>query len=199
MGFGHNLKQEVLSYANAQVGVTEATGANDGTPYYCYMKPWGYGRVPWCALFVKTCLAAADVNTAGINAQAVSAVSQYQTRSAAPAVVWWKPRVGGTGHVGLIESWPTLGQYFWSIEGNTGNAVKRLKRKKSLVQKMSNWVGEDLPSSKPLEKALPKKPPDQAAPAPRAPSAPGRDINRPLRWLAIGLMFIFLVKKNGNT
>jgi len=195
----------VLSYAQTQLGVKEATGANDGEPYQRYMKPWGYGRVPWCALFVKTCLAAADVNTSGINAQAVSAVSKNATKAAAPAVVWWKPRVGGTGHVGLIESWPALGKYFWSIEGNTGNAVRRVKRPKSIVQKMSNWLGAEPPNPPAPHsgQSTPERVPvpslsAPSRPEPKAPQTQVNLLNYGLRCVVLVLLILYILKEHGH-
>lgn len=138
MGSGHD--NNVVAEAQKYVGVKEATGNNDGEPYRLFMKPYGYGRVPWCALFVKRSLDDAEVNTQGINATAISAVSQNIVRTFDVGNVWWKPRSGGTGHVGIIADWPPYSDHFTSIEGNYSDQVKVVKRPKNIAQRAAKYI-----------------------------------------------------------
>jgi len=173
--------------------MTEATGRNDGEPYRTFMKPYGYGRVPWCALAVKGTLANAGVETQGLNATAISAVSRHITLRTDSAVVWWKPRAGGTGHVGIIETWPAYSDYFYSLEGNYQDSYTRVKRLKSIVQRKADWVGamtgQNAPPPPP--KLKPPKAPKQRPPVPNVYKE--KDQTR-LSLLAFAFTFLMLYR-----
>jgi len=136
------IRQNVFQVAQGFIGIEEATGQNDGEPYHIFMKPYGYPKVPWCALAIKKTLDDGQVNTNGINGTAISCVSKNRTYSTDSMVVWWKDRVGGTGHVGFILSWPKYGDHFQSIEGNYRNGYRLVRRLKKVVKKKADWIGK---------------------------------------------------------
>jgi hypothetical protein len=125
------MRSNPIDIARTQLGVREATGANDGVPSERYM----FGRkVPWCAYFVVWCCNGAKRYIKG-NRWKLGSVS-YLQKCVEPVqfqhvrsgdIVFFSDRgrsdAGVGRHCGLVEK--VTKTHLHTIEGNTGNAVRR--------------------------------------------------------------------------
>lgn len=141
---------KIVSIAAAQVGIREATGANDGTPSSRYM---GGRREPWCAHFAVWCYRTAGVKVpkdrpgrAGVGGEnPLASVDFFETTMKREG--WWLPhatapqpgdlvffadrtgsdRGGGRiqRHMGVVETFDEFTDVVHTIEGNIANQVAR--------------------------------------------------------------------------
>lgn len=128
---------QVLAIARGELGVCEAPmGSNDGTGVRRFQAVTGAYRAPWCASFVQFVL-----TRAGIGPIANRSAGAYYIGDYARSHGWTipQPRIGavvvyriGQGHIGLVERVYQDGS-FDAIEGNEGNAVRRVRRHRSIV------------------------------------------------------------------
>lgn len=51
----------------------------------------------------------------------------------------WIREKGRIGHAGLVESWD--GVWCVTVEGNSGDAVRRMRRPVSTIYRVADWVG----------------------------------------------------------
>lgn len=138
---------KLLSLAKQQIGLKEATGKNDGE----IEKFTGGRQEPWCAHFVAWLFREVGLplptdripsNTPnGYNplASVTNMKKVFQKHGwmvegpVEGGVVFFSKRgqsdAGPGRHVGVIES--VEADCFYTIEGNWGNAVKRVKRRNS--------------------------------------------------------------------
>lgn len=145
--------EEAIRQAGSQLGVTEATGHNDGVAVEKYLASVGLGKgYSWCMAFVYWCFKEAAkklgipnplLQTGGVKAEWDSSRG---TRTTVPSVgaQFFIIHTDGTGHTGicgsgfLLES--GIATSFHTIEGNTnsngsreGTAVLRKTRHLSEV------------------------------------------------------------------
>lgn len=135
-----------LEWAQPMIGVREATGNNDGPDVDVFT---GGRREPWCAHFVAWCFRMAghplpgDVVPTAKRANPIASVATMERRliaanatwrpaGAAPSsgdIVFFRSRVAsdpGRGrHVGIVERYDADTETVHTIEGNTGNGVRR--------------------------------------------------------------------------
>lgn len=113
----------------SQVGVTEATGKNDGPSVERYLRSVGLGKgYAWCAAFVKWSFDSAHVRTK-INGAAASCYSKslaiYQNKKfttdprSGDVFTLWYSSLGRIGHTGFFDT-KINSTVFMSCEGNTG-------------------------------------------------------------------------------
>lgn len=138
---------EILRLAREQVGITEATGHNDGVPSERYCG----GRLePWCAHFVAWvyrtagCPLPGDVPPEQHTPNPIALVAELRNRLAAVdrlcdgptpgGLVLFETRMGSdpssstvAHHVGIVESLDGVGGVVWTIEGNAGDKVQRIR------------------------------------------------------------------------
>lgn len=141
----------MIDVAVTQVGVAEATGNNDGVPADRYM---GGDRLPWCMGFVLYCnrlsadpkivqpgmtkLQALELRNVHQAAALLRSLHLWFDPGAHPpqrndVIFFWtrgisdalaQPAAPTETHVGLVEM--VYADAIWTIEGNAGNAVKRV-------------------------------------------------------------------------
>lgn len=135
----------------SQIGVTEATGNNDGPEVEMYLESAGFGPgYSWCASFVNWCHVSCGYNTPNGPAWSPSWFPKSKViyspseriLEALPASgdvfgIWYQNK-GRIAHVGFIQTWGR-GKYFDTVEGNTSNGVYRKVRLKSQAYKVSRW------------------------------------------------------------
>lgn len=132
----------LLAEARKHLGVKEVPDGSNKTPFGVQ---YGWNGVAWCAIFT-TCMF--------MNLKALALIFQKQAYTPTYAKMFYdkgqwgnKPKKGalvffawgtGTGrwkgiqHVGIVEAVNADGT-FYTIEGNVGNQVKRLKRSMAYV------------------------------------------------------------------
>lgn len=141
------LTQTAVELAYSQLGVHEDAGDNRGT-----MEKYG-GRAgdPWCASFVSWLYGAGQSGnesplkyTAGVSNlrdQAISAgyYSEVGTYTPVPGDIMIQ-KSNGASHTGIVVGYD--GEYVYTIEGNTSDAVRERKYKVggSEYQKISGWI-----------------------------------------------------------
>lgn len=113
----------------SQVGVSEATGHNDGRSVEMYLRSVGLGKgYAWCAAFVRWCFDSAHVRTK-INGAAASCYSKslavyangktIREPKTGDVFTLWYNSLGRIGHTGFYHS-RLNSTVFMSCEGNTG-------------------------------------------------------------------------------
>lgn len=144
---------KAIDIARRELGIKEATGKNDGIPAQKYMKG---EQLPWCAGFLLYCFDVADEDLAvwdsGKGAGIGPKSDYWKLRSVQGMEDYMKDRgcwfgwnitpqpndivffatrgrsdPGRGRHVGIVEE--IKGGNLYTIEGNTGNAVKRQPHK----------------------------------------------------------------------
>ncbi len=131
-----------LAAAQSQVGVTEDR-ENRGLPLTRYGLT-DEDPLPWCARFVRWCFTQAGVRLPGNRYLIGNVWTMYNELDAVGAllprgvppepgdIIFLSERGrsdGGTGqHVGIVESAGIMPATVTSIDGNWGNAVKRVVR-----------------------------------------------------------------------
>lgn len=142
-----------LDFARKEVGVTESGGQNRGTPFTRYAIN-GEQPLAWCARFVRWCFENAKIKLPG-NRYAIASVAILlkELRDQGGIVLQGSPTPGdlvilktrdgsdaGRGmHIGIVETVDDV--YVTSIDGNWGDKVQRVKRKRSdpLIAAYGRW------------------------------------------------------------
>lgn len=129
-------REQVVTIAESQVGVREATGNNDGPEVAMYLfntgLPEGYA---WCAAFVSWVFQEAGIKTMR-SARVVDWFSknvvylkgwQKEAPKLKKAMLagWYYPELGRYGHIGIIAGWNPGMKDIITIEGNTNGAGSR--------------------------------------------------------------------------
>ncbi len=141
------LTQTAVELAYSQLGVYEDKGENRGT-----MEKYG-GRPgdPWCASFVSWLYGKGQADnaspikyTAGVSglrdqAQQAGYYSKVGTYTPVPGDIMIQ-KSNGASHTGIVVG--VDGDYIYTIEGNSGNAVRERKYKigSSEYSKISGWI-----------------------------------------------------------
>lgn len=141
------LTQTAVELAYSQLGVYEDAGDNRGT-----MEKYG-GRPgdPWCASFVSWLYGKGQEGnespikyTAGVSglrdqAQQAGYYSKVGTYTPVPGDIMIQ-KSNGASHTGIVVG--VDGDYIYTIEGNSGNAVRERKYKigSSEYSKISGWI-----------------------------------------------------------
>lgn len=137
-------QSELIKQAGSQLGVTEATGHNDGVAVEAYLKAVGLGKgYAWCMAFVYWCAKNAAIicviknplyQTGGVQVEWESKNGTRITEPE-PGAVFFLHHPGGW-HTGICTSGAFADRTFHSIEGNSntngsrdGNEVVRHTRK----------------------------------------------------------------------
>lgn len=127
--------RRIVGTAESQVGVHEIPwGSNDGPTVRIYQSATGAYRAAWCASFVQWDLRVAGVGTIADRSAGVYYIVDWARRNtwlrstpAAGALVAYVSYTGRirvvSGHIGIVERVTRDG--FWTIEGNSSNAVTR--------------------------------------------------------------------------
>ena len=145
---------------NAELGVREKTGKNDGARVETYLR---YVHLkssnPWCAAFVCWALGQAGIsnprsawspnllpNSKLIWQRSRGLLKQEKTPKAGDVFGIWFPEKGRIAHVGFIDQW--CDKYIISVEGNTnisggieGDGVYRRRRMTSSIYEVADYVG----------------------------------------------------------
>lgn len=128
------LGEEAVRQAGSQLGVTEATGHNDGVAVEKYLKSVGLGKgYAWCMAFVYWCFKEAAkklglenplLQTGGVQ---VCWESKKGTRTTVPSIgaQFFIIHANGTGHTGICGSELKEDGTFNTIEGNSNNNGSR--------------------------------------------------------------------------
>lgn len=126
-------EDELIKQAGSQLGVTEATGHNDGVAVEKYLASVGLGKgYAWCMAFVYWCAkqAAAKVGIANPLFQTGGVADEWRSARGVRTSV---PRQGaqffiihgdGTGHTGIVTG-VFQGGDFHTIEGNSNSNGSR--------------------------------------------------------------------------
>lgn len=144
----HHFKSAVISIAQSQIGVREATGHNDGRQVEAYLRYTGLKKGnPWCAAFVSWVFGQAGYR------QPVTAWSPAlfpagrRTTDIKPATLFgvYFPALKRIAHCGLVAQ--KDGHWFISIEGNTnvdgsreGDGVYRKRRLVKSIHLFADWT-----------------------------------------------------------
>ena len=141
------LTQTAVELAYSQLGVYEDAGDNRGT----MLKYGGRAGDPWCASFVSWLYGAGQsenespisytAGVSGLRDQAVAAgyYSKVDTYTPVPGDIMIQ-KSNGASHTGIVVGYD--GEYVYTIEGNTSDAVRERKYKigGSEYQKISGWI-----------------------------------------------------------
>lgn len=136
LSFTANTAQTHLQIAESFVGVTEATGNNDGPEVEMFLHSVGRHKGDsWCAAFVSYCLTAADVKEPKIRSGLARAFKKSKglidandvlrgIKKVEPgSIVGWEKGNTIFGHLGFaLTKWNK--QYGTTIEGNTSSGEK---------------------------------------------------------------------------
>ncbi len=150
----HQINQ-LLTIAQSQVGVREATGHNDGQAVERYLRYTGNKKgEPWCAAFVSWVFARAGYPQPKTAWSPALLPKQRLLNKATPAAVfgiYFKDK-GRIAHAGLVEK--QKDHWIYTIEGNTniagsreGDGVYRKLRHAKTIAAYANWLAkkEELP------------------------------------------------------
>ncbi len=143
-----------LEFAVSQLGVKEEPG-NKGTPFARYAL-LGEDPLPWCGRFVRWCFKNAGeslpgnryllgrVETMLEELRVRGAVIRHQVEAVEPGdIIFLRDRgasdAGDGSHVGIVESVGEL--TINSIDGNYGDAVKRVARERHSpeIKAIARW------------------------------------------------------------
>jgi CHAP domain-containing protein len=126
-----------LAVATGELGVAEEPpGSNDGARIASYRSAvaGSYAGAPWCAYFVSWAAreAGMPLGDAGEGFGAVEQIADWAARTGRLVPAGSAPSPGdlilfGGRHVGIVESVSPDGS-LTTIEGNEGNAVRRVER-----------------------------------------------------------------------
>lgn len=122
----------MVEVAKCLVGIREETGHNDGRMVELIQKTVGGKKgYAWCAYFVQTCIAYAELKT-GLKSKIIASGSCAAMRKASTsdmkvariplpgAIVLWL-RKNGTGHTGVVVA--SDENIFYTCEGNTSQGL----------------------------------------------------------------------------
>jgi cell wall-associated NlpC family hydrolase len=147
----------IIEKAQAEVGVREATGKNDGTKVEAYLKTTGLGKgYAWCAAFVNYVLKGCGIKTPDTawspswfpQSKLIYKKGSVNKREWQPGDVFgiYFQNLKRIGHVGLIKKRGS--RMVATIEGNTNDALSRdgdgvyeKWRLNSQIYVVSDWIG----------------------------------------------------------
>lgn len=133
----------IIAKAASQIGTCENPNGSNKVKYNTdyYGSPVSGSAYPWCCAFVwwvfKECGMSQLFNGGAKTAYCPTAANWYKnqgqwvTKNYQPGDVVFFDWGGGISHIGIVES--VSGSTVVCIEGNTGNAVKRVNRTSGIV------------------------------------------------------------------
>ena len=155
-------RQDVLDAALSQLGVTEATGHNDGEKVDAFLATVGLegSGAPWCACFNRWSYDRAGLRKVGPRSALAAAWVASPTwtradggRTPLPGDTWGIWIGAGVHHTGMVEKWGD--QVVTTVEGNTapqaipgsaqdreGDGVWRKRRLVRQIYSAKNWIGD---------------------------------------------------------
>lgn len=127
---GDNLRQKVLSNAESFIGLSEATGKNDGD-VCIFHRALGYKcGLAWCAMFGKYNYQKNGVLTK-MDARAASIKNDPQATTLFEGGSYWYPTQYGTGHTGFVYAMDKKNSdKFVGLDGNYTDKVRFVQRTK---------------------------------------------------------------------
>lgn len=147
-GFGSDpVRDKVKKTYDAEVGIREKTGHNDGIRVETYLKYCGLGKGnPWCASFVCWTYGQSGINNpkSGYCPDLFTIKKIIYKRTGKinslpkQGDVWglYFPEKGRVAHVGFVDQWQS--KYVVTVEGNTNEAGSRegdgVYRKRRLIK-----------------------------------------------------------------
>jgi hypothetical protein len=126
------LADEIIRQAGSQLGVTEATGHNDGPAVESYLRSVGLGKgYAWCMAFVYWCAknAAVKLNLQNPLKQTAGVMDEWHSGRGAhisaplQGCIFIMDFGGGIGHTGIVTG--VFGDVLHTIEGNTNSNGSR--------------------------------------------------------------------------
>lgn len=141
-------KEPVVAIAQSQIGITEATGNNDGTEVEAYLATTGLKKgEPWCAAFLAWVFKQAGYEQPVTAWSPALFPSSRQVKIPAPGILFgiYFPSLKRIAHCGIIER--VSGNFIIGIEGNTnlsgsraGTGVHRKLRHVKTVFRYADWI-----------------------------------------------------------
>jgi len=145
-----SLRRRLVSLANQQVGVREATGNNDGLRVEAYLASVNLRKgQPWCAAYVSWLFAEAGLAKPRSGWSPDLFPSSRLARSALPGnlIGIYSSELKRIAHVGMIMKQD--GDWIVSCEGNTnvngsreGDGVYIKRRHRLTIYRMADWLPE---------------------------------------------------------
>ena len=150
----HELRQQIIAVAQAELGVKESTGNNDGDRVEEYLAYTHLGKgYAWCAAFISWCYGKVGLPAPrnpwspalfpldktyckGNSCRNAGIVQQIRE---ADVFGIYGHNVRRINHVGLVST--VQHNYILTIEGNSNNRVASRRRHLSTIYALSNWVG----------------------------------------------------------
>lgn len=147
-----DLRKELISIAQSQVGIKEATGKNDGRDVYKYQKNVGLASgVSWCGCFVtwnfdslqKVTTTILKYPRTGVAAEWLKNNRTY-TKNKSETLDFKPGMIAGEGnnsitHVAIVvEKWDAY--HYVTIGGNESNGVKRSVKHVDNLQALSDYL-----------------------------------------------------------
>lgn len=143
-----DLRQRVIQIAQAQLGVREATGNNDGVVVENYLHYTGNTKgEPWCAAFVSWIYGQAGLKfpRTAWSPSLFLANRRVDTPQTADVFGVYFPGLKRIAHCGLVKS--QRGSWLLTIEGNTnvtgsreGDGVYTKYRHKRTIMYYADWL-----------------------------------------------------------
>ncbi|MEI2274327.1 CHAP domain-containing protein [Sphingobacterium sp. ML3W] len=142
------LRKRIVQIAVQEIGITEATGNNDGAKVEEYLAYTGLGKgYAWCAAFVSWCYGKAG-RTAPRNAWSPALFpmarrytgQQIKRESIRPADLFaiYSQRQGRINHVGIVQKREK--SFILTVEGNVEDRVLSKRRPIVTIYAFSNWI-----------------------------------------------------------
>jgi len=142
------LRNRIVQLAVAELGVSEATGNNDGPQVEAYLSYTGMARGnPWCAAFVCWVYKQAGLqqprnawSPALFPRQRRYMGSSEATKQAMPADIFgiYNQRLGRIDHAGLVRSVDK--NWILTVEGNVQNQVASRRRPVATIHTFADWL-----------------------------------------------------------
>lgn len=143
-----NFRENIVNIAIQEIGVSEATGHNDGKRVEEYLAYTGLGKgYAWCAAFVSWCYGKAG-RSVPRNAWSPAlfpkarrySQRQIQQDAIRPADLFgiYNRQFARIDHVGIVRE--KQGHWILTVEGNVADRVVSKRRAVSAIYAFSNWL-----------------------------------------------------------
>lgn len=142
------LRDRITDIAAGQLGVSEATGNNDGPHIEEYLAYTGLGKgYAWCAAFVSWCYGQAGLSAprspwspALFPMARRYTAGQISRGLVRPADLFgiYNSRLRRIDHVGLVRN--RQGPWLLTIEGNVDDRVLSKRRSLATIHAFANWL-----------------------------------------------------------
>lgn len=147
-GRSAGLRESIVDIAVREIGVSEATGDNDGARVEEYLACTGLGKgYAWCAAFVSWCYGKAGL-AAPRNAwsPALFPMARRYTKKEiqqkafrqADLFAIHSTSLGRINHVGIVRK--VAENWIWTVEGNSADRVLSRRRALATIHAFANWL-----------------------------------------------------------